>query len=86
MKYKSITQETSAQRRERNAKYSQETPSQRRERIAKYNQRKAELAAQPRQPPIVPPYMKDPKWKNRLGGLNRSEKYGPEGGPLDDLN
>ena len=82
MKYKSTTQKTPAQRRDG----AQETPAQRRERIAKYNQRKAELAAQPRQPPIVPPYMKDPKWKNRLGGLNRSETYGPEGGPLDDLN
>lgn len=70
MKYKSTTQET---------------PAQRRERIAKYYQRKAELAAKPSLPPIVPPYAKDPKWTNRLGGLNRSEKYGPEGGPLDDL-
>jgi nitrate reductase cytochrome c-type subunit len=69
MKYKSTNQETTAQRLER---------------IAKYKQHRAELAAKPKQPPIVPPYMKDPKWKNRLGGLNRSEKYGPEGGPLDD--
>ena len=75
MKYKSINQQKLAQRMERIAKYNQRN----------YNQRKAELAAKPSQPPIVPPYMKDPKWKNRLGGLNRSEKYGPEGGPSDDL-